>query len=231
MIKCSGVILLTEEVSVKIYDGPIGIMVSGGVDSAILLYYLMKHSKDTIHIYTTGSNIKYRRNSIIAPRVVEKCIQLTNNNNVVHHIHYDEEATDSSMCIAPQKDIRPSINKIRVVYDGTTMNPPDDVASKFVPEFDFDTSRKNTGDNVMYYHDDKFYMPWANIDKQGIAKMYREEKLIDSLLPVTRSCEYDPTSDYYYANTWPRWGDEIRDPYLGHCGECWWCKEREWGFK
>jgi 7-cyano-7-deazaguanine synthase in queuosine biosynthesis len=74
-------------------------------------------------------------------------------------------------------------------------------------------------------------MPWANTDKQGIAKMYREEKLIDSLLPVTRSCEYDPTSDYYYANTWPRWGDEIRDPYLEHCGECWWCKEREWGFK
>ena len=56
MAKCSGVILLTEEVSLKIYDGPIGIMVSGGVDSAILLYYLMKHTKDTIHIYTTGSN-------------------------------------------------------------------------------------------------------------------------------------------------------------------------------
>ena len=216
--------------NLNIYDN-VGVMLSGGVDSAILLYYLMKHCLNTIHIYTTGSNIKYRRNSIIAPRVVEKCIQLTNNNNVVHHIHYDEEATDSSMCIAPQKDIRPSINKISIVYDGTTMNPPDDVASKFVPEFDFDTSRKNTGDNVMYYHDDKFYMPWANTDKQGIAKMYREEKLIDSLLPVTRSCEYDPTSDYYYANTWPRWGDEIRDPYLGHCGECWWCKEREWGFK
>ena len=216
--------------NLNIYDN-VGVMLSGGVDSAILLYYLMKHCLNTIHIYTTGSNIKYRRNSIIAPRVVEKCIQLTNNNNVVHHIHYDEEATDSSMCIAPQKDIRPSINKISIVYDGTTMNPPDDVASKFIPEFDFDTSRKNTGDNVMYYHDDKFYMPWANTDKRGIAQMYREEKLIDSLLPVTRSCEYDPTSDYYYANTWPRWGDEIRDPYLGHCGECWWCKEREWGFK
>ena len=36
----SGIIQL-DDVSVTIYDGPIGIMVSGGVDSAILLYYLM----------------------------------------------------------------------------------------------------------------------------------------------------------------------------------------------
>mgnify|MGYP001020399828 FL=1 len=95
-IDCSGVELIVHE------DGPVGIMLSGGVDSAMLLYYLMKHCPNTIHIYTTGSNKKFRRNSIIAPRVVEKCIQLTGNNNVVHHIHYDESATDNSMCIAPQ---------------------------------------------------------------------------------------------------------------------------------
>ena len=87
-----------------------------------------------------------------------------------------------------------------------------------------DMSRSDTGDNVMWYNDDKFYMPWANTNKKGIAKMYRDENIIDSLLPVTRSCEWDPTCDYY---------DVIGtvDPYLGHCGECWWCKEREWGFK
>jgi|TARA_B110000495_G_scaffold64702_1_gene55038 7-cyano-7-deazaguanine synthase in queuosine biosynthesis len=217
------------ETNLDIYDGPVGIMVSGGVDSSILLYYLMKHTTDTIHIYTTGSNLKYRRNAIIAPRVVEKCIELTSNNNIVHHIYYDEAATDSSMCDAPQKDLdREQINR---VYDGTTMNPPHEVASKFVPEFDFDYTRKDTSDNEMTYNDDKFYMPWANTNKQGIVEMYRSEGVIDSLLPITRSCEYDPTSDYFYANTWPRWSEEIKDPQLGHCGECWWCKEREWGFK
>jgi 7-cyano-7-deazaguanine synthase in queuosine biosynthesis len=213
-IDCAGVDL-------SIYnEGPVGIMVSGGIDSAILLYYLMKHTTDTIHIYTTGSNLKYRRNAIIAPRVVEKCIELTSNNNIVHHIHYDEAATDSSMCDAPQKDLdREQINR---VYDGTTMNPPHEIASKFVPEFDFDYTRKETSDNEMTYNDDKFYMPWANTDKQGIANMYRVENLMDSLFPVTRSCEYDPTCDYF---------DETDDPQLEHCGECWWCKEREWGFK
>ena len=88
LIYCAGVEL-------EIVEGPVGIMVSGGVDSSILLYYLMKNTTYTIHIYTTGSNLKFRRNSIVAPVVVEKCIQLTGNNNVVHHIHYDEAATDS----------------------------------------------------------------------------------------------------------------------------------------
>ena len=36
--------------NLDIYDGSIGIMVSGGADSAILLYYLMKHCTDKIHI-------------------------------------------------------------------------------------------------------------------------------------------------------------------------------------
>ena len=234
--------------NLDIYDGPVGIMVSGGVDSAILLYYLMKYSLNTIHIYTTGSNKKFRRNSIIAPRVVEKCIQLTGNNNVVHHIHYDESATDNSMCIAPQKDIDNSL--INIVYDGTTMNPPYDIAINLVATVSKtnsdgtvsqhtvspDMSRSDTGDNVMWYNDDKFYMPWANTNKKGIAKMYKnawkwghhyssiDKTLVESLLPVTRSCEWDPTCDYY---------DVIGavDPYLEHCGECWWCKEREWGFK
>jgi 7-cyano-7-deazaguanine synthase in queuosine biosynthesis len=212
--------LLCGGVRLDLRNGPVGIMLSGGVDSAILLYYLMKYTTDTIHIYTTGSNLKFRRNSIIAPRVVEKCIELTGNNNVVHHIHYDESATDTSMIDAPQEDI--DKQKINIVYDGTTMNPPDDIASKFTPAIDFDYTRKDSADNVMTYRDDKFYMPWANTDKKGIARMYRDENLIESLLPITRSCEYDPTCEYF---------DNVKDPGLEHCGECWWCKEREWGFK
>ena len=228
-IDCAGVDL-------SIYnEGPVGIMVSGGIDSAILLYYLMCNCTTTIHIYTTGSNKKFRRNSIIAPKVVEKCIQLTGNNNVVHHIHYDESATETSMIDAPRKAL--DRQEINIVYDGTTMNPPYDIAMNLVRTVKHintdgtmtthtatpDMSRDDAGNNVMSYNDDKFYMPWANTNKKGIAEMYRDENLIDSLLPVTRSCEWDPTCDYY---------DMIGavDPKLGHCGECWWCKEREWGF-
>ena len=222
--------------NLDIYSGNIGIMVSGGADSAILLYYLMKHTTDKIHIYSQGSNLKYRRNAIVAPRVVEKCIELTGNINVVHHISYNEAATDSSMIDAPESAIKSGL--VNVVYDGTTMNPPYDIAMNLVaivPKTNLDgtvtnhtafapDTRSDSGDNELFYSGTDFYLPWANTNKKGIAEMYRDENLIDSLLPVTRSCEYDPTCEYY---------DVIGtvDPGLGHCGECWWCKEREWGFK
>ena len=223
--------------NLDIYDGNVGIMVSGGADSAILLYYLMKHCTSKIHIYSQGSNLKYRRNAIIAPRVVEKCIELTGNIKVVHHISYNEASTDSSMIEAPESAIKSGL--VNVVYDGTTMNPPDNIAMNLVPivpktnldgtvsnhtAFPPGDMRNDTGDNETLYGDGDFYMPWANTNKKGIAEMYRDENLIDSLLPVTRSCEWDPKCEYY---------DVIGtvDPGLGHCGECWWCKEREWGFK
>ena len=212
--------LLCSGVRLDIKGGPIGIMVSGGVDSAILLYYLMKYATDTIHIYTTGSNLKYRRNSIIAPRVVEKCIELTGNNNVVHHIHYDEEYSDNSLIDAPQKDL--DKQEINTVYDGTTMNPPHGIATKFVPEFVFDYTRNDSGDNAMSYKITNFICHGLIQIRKASHEMYRDENLIESLLPVTRSCEWDPTCDYF---------DNIKDPGLEHCGECWWCKEKEWGFK
>ena len=57
--------------------------------------------------------------------------------------------------------------------------------------------------------------PFFNIDKIKIAEMYESLGLIDTLFPLTRSCE-------------------LENPplnFLGHCDNCWWCKERFWGFK
>jgi 7-cyano-7-deazaguanine synthase in queuosine biosynthesis len=41
--------------------------------------------------------------------------------------------------------------------------------------------------------------------------LYRELAVEQELFPFTRSCETD-------AHT------------TGHCGHCWWCKERLWAF-
>ena len=45
------------------------------------------------------------------------------------------------------------------------------------------------------------------------AKIYQELDLMETLFPVTRSCEVTDKIEYY-----------------GHCGKCWWCEERHWGF-
>ena len=56
--------------------------------------------------------------------------------------------------------------------------------------------------------------PFKNIDKKGIAELYEMHGLVDTLYPITRTCED-------YSND----PDDVQ-----HCGECVWCQERLWGF-
>lgn len=174
-ISCAGT-------NLDIYDEPVGIMVSGGVDSAILLYYLMKHAHQTIHIYSIGSNLKYRRNAIVSPRVVEKCIELTGNINVVHHIEYNEIATYEAGHTSPIAALKDG--KIQVIYDGVTMNPPDDIANSFAPELGNEANRSSNNNNDILHKNNTYCTPWIKTDKRGIAEMYKEEDLMDSLFQV-----------------------------------------------
>jgi len=225
--------------NLDIYDGPVGIMVSGGADSAILLYHLMKHSKDKIHIFSLGNNDKRRLNLSVATQVVEKCIQLTGNINIEHHINYCETQTLNSLLVMPKQFIEEK--RIKIVYNGVTANPPKKVLDTFklkLLELDRDPSVKrdvlssyqlslvfdrdpNVERDVLSV-DDIWYSPWTNIDKKIIASMFKEENLIETLFSITRSCAYDPTHHYFIEN--------VKDPGYGHCGECWWCEEREWAF-
>ena len=63
------------------------------------------------------------------------------------------------------------------------------------------------------------FFPLINIDKQGVKELYEKFGLLDTLYPLTRSCE------------------SFTDDFSKHCGEykdeqdvCWFCKERYWGF-
>lgn len=207
-------------VNLDIYSGPVGISVSGGADSAILLYHLMNNKKDDkIYIFSTGNNEKKRLNIKVSTNVVEKCIQLTNNSNVEHHLTYCEEQDE--MALFPKLDFYFNNNLVNIIYTGTTENPPTIVTNKFREEVtqlyrEADLGEKST------IHYDKFYTPWINVNKSKIAEMYISEKLMENLFPLTRSCEYNP-NESFFAN--------IEDPGLGHCGKCWWCEERAWAFK
>ena len=214
-------------------------MVSGGADSAILLYHLMKHSKDKIHIFSLGTNDKRRLNLSVATQVVEKCIQLTDNINIEHHINYCETQTLNSLLVMPKQFIKEK--RIKIVYNGVTSNPPKKVLDTFKLkslELDRDPSverdvlssyqlslvfdRDSNVERDVLSFDDIWYSPWANIDKKTIASMFKEENLIETLFSITRSCAYDPTHHYFIEN--------VKDPGYGHCGECWWCEERYWAF-
>ncbi len=189
---------------IHIHDGPVGVSCSGGADSSLLLFILMKYSQDPIHIFTCASKLKNYTAAATTTKVIDECIKITGNNNIFHHIHYVDEQTLDNLFYQDQ------FVNIQVLYTAITKNPPDEITNGF----------KNTSAEIerhpgtirpLYSLNKKVYMPFANIDKKEISWMYKELQLLDNLFPLTRSCESFTLTK-------------------GHCGECWWCEEREWAF-
>ena len=201
------------DIEIPLFDGNIGISASGGADSSLLLYILLLNKKETIEVFTLASDLKGRLSAKTATNIIDKCIQLTNNNNINHHIVYTDEQTVDNLFKLPKYMLQNK--KITKLYTGVTSNPPKNIADDFLgPEENYEQDERNpliTKPTIL----DDFCLPFFNVDKLKIAEMYQHLGLMDTLFPLTRSCELkNPPMDF-----------------IGHCDNCWWCKERFWGFK
>lgn len=203
------IIELPDNTKIQIPTGPVGISCSGGTDSSLLLYILMANCTDTIHIFTLSNNLKGRANAVIVPRVIERCIQLTGNINLMHHSYYSEEQTKENLFDTQHRFIKEGI--IKNLFYAVTANPPAEV--KFLSGDGEQESRDPSVIKEEVAFDGHFFMPFANKNKKTIAKIYQELDLTETLFPITRSCEAQGLIEYY-----------------NHCGKCWWCEERQWGF-
>lgn len=194
------------QINIDLHEGNIGIMHSGGADSAILLFILMKHLKSTINIYTCSNRVKGRVNSKVALDVIGRCIDLTGNSNVIHHSYFVESQTFDSLFGGSNK----FLSHLDYMYTGGTSLPPDDVLKTFKSKSDiYDKRNPNIKRNIYF---GKYYAPFFNYNKKDLYHVYKQLGLLDSLYTITRSCE-----------------DEILRE--GHCGKCWWCEERKWAFE
>ena len=63
------------DVEFNLPTGPVGVLASGGADSSIVLYLLMKYSDQPIHILTLSNAKKNYTNSFIVPKLVILVIQ------------------------------------------------------------------------------------------------------------------------------------------------------------
>jgi 7-cyano-7-deazaguanine synthase in queuosine biosynthesis len=200
---------LSNDTFVDIPDGPIGISCSGGVDSSLLLYILMANCTDTIHIFTLSNDRKGRANAVIVPKVIERCIQLTGNLNVMQHSYYAADQIENTLFDVPREYLK---NKtISCIFFAITANPPADVV--FAAQGSEQSNRDPLTIKKEIEYDGFLYQPFVNKDKKTIADIYRQLNLMETLFPVTRSCEQIGKLEYY-----------------DHCGKCWWCEERQWGF-
>lgn len=197
---------------IPLIDGPVGLSFSGGADSSLLLYILLTNKKEPLEIFTMAADVKGRSSAKVAANVIDQCVHLTGNNNINHHVRYTDRQNNTKLFQYPTELLNEG--KINAVYTALTANPPKEIADSFLG------AEKNTEQIIRDpliirpTWRDKWFHPFINIDKIKIAEMYKSMNLIDTLFPITRSCElkYPP------------------DNYLGHCKNCWWCKERCWAF-
>lgn len=197
------------DVDFDLPNGPVGVLCSGGADSSLILYLLMKHSNQPLHVLTMANRKKHFTNAIVVSKVIDWCMKKTNNNNIVHTVKYVDEQTDEQL----QQLTIQHLKVFRTIYIGDTCYPPEDIHDEFV---------QNTGDSFNKLEDRKpnknratkvgpIYVPFTNYNKRKIAEIYEHLDIME-LADITRSCE------------------TFEDIGTKHCGNCWWCKEREWAF-
>ena len=197
--------------------GPISVLVSGGADSALLLYYLMSQHTDTIHIYTMSPENKGGKNAKRVPDIIKWCSERTNNTNYTHITKTVPE--QSSPMLFDDVNQWIANGKVTALNSGVTANPPADVVASLKTPHGQSEDRDPLIQRPTHYPDNSSYFPFYNIDKQKMADLYRKDDLID-LFNLTSSCEWMAPGPYR---------DGI-DPETEHCGYCWWCEERIWGF-
>lgn len=204
---------IIDDIVIDIPDGPVGILLSGGIDSAVLLYFLLKHVEADIHIFSLVYLKKHIHHGKATMDVVSRCAELTNNCNFLHHIQYREKSEHKDMFRIPELYLEKGI--VNCVYTGVTKNPPDDVLNTF--KYKTTESHERHPSVIRETRVGKYLIPWTNSDKKDIYKIYKKYNLLETLFPVTRSCDPSLSMDNF--------NNEVT-----YCGNCWECHEKLWGF-
>jgi len=195
----------------------IGVRISGGVDSTMVLYLMAIFKRDyrpDIKILPmTVVNPFKPYQEIFSNRVIDKVKELTG-------VEIGELDAFFPTLEDRTKFGEAQIDRLRIWYRvrrldthvmGETKNPPLDVDA----QFQFSGAGREPKRDEFVTGDDIILLktrPFRNIDKQGVAELYEKFGLTDTLFPITRSCEKHTTD------------------FTAHCEECWFCEERKWGF-
>lgn len=100
-----------------------------------------------------------------------------------------------------------------VRMSGMTSNPPTDEMKKY--DFYDVAERRRDKEVPKTPFTGRTYEPLLVVDKKFVAGVYQEHGLMDELFPMTGSCVGSVASQGYGSHG---------------CGQCFWCKEKEWSF-
>jgi hypothetical protein len=225
----------------------IAVSVSGGADSAILLFLLSSlidknNLSIDIHVITNirmwKSRPWQRKNSLDVFNYIRNKFPKINYARHENFIAPDLEFGNIGRSIKDSNGNLKSGDQITVIahaeyvcctnninawFAGITKNPPDISNGMDDRNADFSGDIKEliaVRDNIYACH------PFKYITKKWIIDQYRKQNLIE-LLNITRSCEGDNIAypDVFKGLDYKSYKETDTVP---ECGICFWCKERQW---
>ena len=200
----------------------IGVSMSGGADSSMLCYLLAKKIKEKnldIIVHPISARFSVRPWSYNRAKKVTNFIISNLDCAEIFGQHYYFNISKEECQNDQEKEKHFSHitgfllqnNMIDHLFSGKTKNPPKEVMNTFFDKKSQQDRNKPTEKNI--YKAPVETVPWAMVDKRLIMSQYQKYDLINTLLPITRSCEGDKF---------------ITDNFTKECGKCWWCEERKW---
>ena len=225
----------TQVVKIKIPKKykKIAVNCSGGADSSILLYILVKYIKDKnidakISVITCSTDVKDRWTGRKAEAVINFIIENVGSGIIDMHYNYFRDRPKTEYFHDVESTLLAD-KRADVIVSGITSNPPPDTFVKNI-----DGSLINLSDNAVSardgnqheirylspYNTGDFWSPFANVDKRFVAFLYDKYAVRDTLFPLTRSCENKTPLEQTFD---PQFEETV-------CGTCWWCLERKWAF-
>ena len=198
----------------------IGVKISGGADSAIVAYMLAKYVAEerpdiTIHPVTAVAQTKPFQ-QIFADKVLRKIEELTGIKFAQHQYKMIRSDTVENY-ISDQEEYFDSLAHLyQMRFAGLTANPdPEDAPELFDGDHATPGSYgvKDLDRTKTKIKKDNTTRPLFNVDKKGVAEHYITLGVLEDIFPLTRSCEEDNV--YTFEE---------------HCNDCWFCRERKWGF-
>jgi hypothetical protein len=215
------------EIELDLNHKKIGIGMSGGMDSSILLWLLAHHISEheldvTIYIWTCIHEEKPGQ-SVHAKKVVE--FVKAEFPNVKFGEHMLRPTTAKDYIANGTKLAYDLVYKhgITALYNGVTLNPPNEIGEAVwkhkwetrAETRNWETRQKWIDENPVHNDEPPHteYRPFIHADKRVVLAFYKKYGLYVSLGSLTRSCEGFIEVTNYFTET---------------CKECWWCIEKEW---
>jgi hypothetical protein len=211
----------------------IGISLSGGADSALLAYLICKNVSTTTDIHITNQIRMWKTRPWQGP-VVDGVIDWLENkfdNNFTVHKNLVppelEEPTDylikdeygkmksgNRIILRSHNEYIAHQYNLDALYGGVNMNPDISIPGEM--------EERNQGvlDPHFVHNGVDICHPFVYTKKDWIIRQYYENDIVD-LLNLTRSCEGEFEGLDYTTYT--------PGQHVPECGECFWCKERQWG--